>query len=237
MAGAAGALLLQGGFLFLFLASMPQIAPLVPPGRELIFTLPRLPPPQPLPIVPQTPARAQTRSAPVPTPGLAAPAPLIAPPPTAGLPDLRDFGQALNGCAPERYRNLPPEQQTRCIRPGEGVAIQDAPNLMGSPSLVKDEAHWEAELARKQSPVWLPCFAPINGVPSINFVCVAAMMAKGKLSDPRSWPIYQTKQLAREDFYKIEQAYDQWHRDHPEARQTTDPPDFASPAQPAHGVR
>jgi hypothetical protein len=85
---------------------------------------------------------------------------------------------------------------------------------------VKDEAHWEAELARKQSPPWLPCFGPINGVPSINFVCVAAMMAKSELTDPRSWPIYETKQLAPEDFYKIEQAYDAWHKDHPDPAMT-----------------
>jgi len=40
----------------------------------------------------------------------------------------------------------------------------------------------------------------------------------GSLSDfgdPRTWPVYQTGQLPPEDFYKIEQAYTQWHKDHP----------------------
>jgi hypothetical protein len=228
LAGAAGALLLQGGLLLLFLASMPTIVAPLAPGRDLVFTLPRV---RPLPALPQAPARASARPlVSRPAPSAQAPTPRIVPP-QAAIPGLKDFGQALNGCAPEQYRNLPPDQQTRCRRPGEGARIAEAPDIMGTQSHVKDEAHWEAELARKQSPVWLPCFGPINGIPSINFVCVAAMMAEGELTDPRSWPLYQTKQLARGDFYKIEQAYDAWHKDHPGA------PSDAPASAPGTGVR
>jgi len=51
----------------------------------------------------------------------------------------------------------------------------------------------------------------------------------GSLSDfgdPRTWPVYQTGQLPPEDFYKIEQAYTQWHKDHPgkAANATAAPP-------------
>jgi hypothetical protein len=234
LAGAAGALLLQGGFLLLFLASMPQIAPPLAPGRELVFILPHIPTP-----LRAAPPRARTRgpSRPVAAPAapsLQIPSPAIVPP--SAIPGLRDFGQALNGCSPEQYRNLPPDQQAHCRRPGEGVTIAELPNLMGSPSHVKDEAHWEAELARKQSPIWLPCFGPINGVPSINFICIAGMAAKGQLTDPRSWPIYQTKQLAREDFYKIEQTYDAWNKEHLGAPQTASPSD-ALATNAAHGMR
>jgi hypothetical protein len=32
-----------------------------------------------------------------------------------------------------------------------------------------------------------------------------------------AWPTYETKQLQPEDFYKIEQAYDEWHAAHAKA--------------------
>jgi hypothetical protein len=222
LAGAAGTLLLQGGLFLLFLSSMPKILPPLSLGREMILRLPRLRPAPPPPV----PARGPPSIAlPVPlSPPIAtAPAPLFAPPPAA---DLHNFGQALNGCAPENYSSLTPDRQARCRRPGEGVAVPQAPNLMGSPDHVKDEAHWETELARKQSPLLLPCFEPINGITSFNFVCLATRIAKGELTDPRSWSIYETKQLAPNELYKIEQAYDTWHKQHPD-----------SPPQDAHALR
>jgi hypothetical protein len=38
--------------------------------------------------------------------------------------------------------------------------------------------------------------------------------ANGTLTDPASWPTYEVKQLQPEDFYKIQQAYDDWHKAH-----------------------
>jgi hypothetical protein len=211
LAGAAGALVLQGGFLLMFLASMPALRPPPELGRELDLILPRF---RPLPPRPPSQPQGALGSVTV-TPPL-----FLAPPNMPGnaltrpilpaAPGIGTFGQALNGCAPEKYSSLPPDQQARCPRPGAGVAIQEVPNLMGSPSHVKDEAHWQAEWAREKSPVWLPCTGGF-----INFICLAQKIANGSLTDPRTWPIYETKQLAPGDFYKIEQAYDAWHKEHP----------------------
>ena len=148
--------------------------------------------------------------------------PLVAPPsqtrtPLFAIPavppaSLQGFGQALNNCAPENYANLPEDQKALCTRPGAGVAVQQAPNLMGSPSQVKDEAHWQAEFAREQSATLLPC----GGF--INVACLLGKIFDGSLADygdPRTWPTYETKRLQPEDFYKIQQAYDDWHAAHP----------------------
>lgn len=86
------------------------------------------------------------------------------------------------------------------------------PDLMGRPSRVKNEAIWQAELARAHSPALLPCLG------GLDVMCMLMKIADGSLSDfgdPKTWPIYQTKQLPPEDFYKIEQAYAEWHKDHP----------------------
>jgi len=50
--------------------------------------------------------------------------------------------------------------------------------------------------------------------PMLNPLCLAQKFADGSLTDPETWPTYDVKQLQPEDFYKIEQAYDQWHKDH-----------------------
>lgn len=224
LAGVAGALLLQGGFLFLFLASMPALRPPPELGRELNLLLtpfrpPSSPPRQPqgaigpvtvtppLFVVPNMPSNALTR------------------PFLPATPGITSFGQALNGCAPEKYASLPPDQQANCPRPGAGVAIQEFPNLMGSPSDVKDDAHWAAELARKKSPAWLPCTVAVGGGAGFNFLCLAAKIADGSITDPHTWPIYETEQLTPIELYKIEQAYDAWNKEHPaSALQPAKPP-------------
>jgi hypothetical protein len=139
LAGAAGALLLQGGFAFLFLYSMPRLKPPLELGRELTLALPRLTQARPSPTAPSVRLRT---GLPAPiiqnVPEVAAPA---APAPT--ISDLSNFGQALNGCALEKYNSLTPEQRARCPRPGAGVAIQEAPNLSGTRPEAKDEALWQ----------------------------------------------------------------------------------------------
>ena len=215
LAGAAGALLLQGGFLLMFLASMPVLRPPPQIGRELSVILPRFHPALPQPsrleglpglvtvtpplfLAPNMPSNALTR-------------PVL---PVA--PGIATFGQALNNCAPEKYSSLPPDQQARCPRPGAGVAIQEFPNLMGSPS-VKDEAYWQAEWAREKSPPWLPCTTSVGGGPGFSFLCLGAKILDGSLTDPRTWPVYEIKHLAPNELYKIEEAYDAWHKEHPVA--------------------
>jgi hypothetical protein len=152
LAGAAGALLLQGGFAFLFLYSMPVFRPPRDLGRELTLFLRPLPKPVP-------PSAAPTRAGPRSTapiiiqsiPQSVAPATPDAPP--AAIPDIQNFGQALNGCAPETYNNLTPDRRARCPRPGAGVAIQEFPNLMGTRPEAKDEAMWREQWDEAH---WMP---------------------------------------------------------------------------------
>jgi hypothetical protein len=150
---------------------------------------------------PQTPALLET-------PRAAGPAIPAMPP--AAIPGIKNFGQSLFDCAPEQYASLPPDRRARCPRPGDGVVIQDAPNLMGAPSHVKDEARWQAELARKKSPFALPCFG------GTDLLCLIETASNGSFTDPHTWPIYETKQYPPEDLYKLEQAYDAWHQAHPQ---------------------
>jgi hypothetical protein len=152
---------------------------------------------------------------------LTAPVPAVpfAPNPNAiaAPPDISHLGQSLFGCAPQTYSSLTPEQRALCPRPGDGVAVQSAPDLMGTRSQVKDEAHWEAELARKKSPTWIPCSSVVPGtVVSFDPICLVAMASTGKLTNPRAWPIYETEKLTPEEFYKVEQAYDAWNKAHPD---------------------
>jgi hypothetical protein len=92
---------------------------------------------------------------------------------------------------------------------------------MGTPNHVKDEAYWDAQLAHKKSPPWLPCtitmITPVGPAMGFSPLCLLAMASEGKLDDPREWPVYATRKLAPADFYKIEQAYDAWHKTHPAA--------------------
>jgi hypothetical protein len=153
-AGASGALLLQGALLFLFLYSMPRIHRPVETVREmmLVFRHPALPPPPPVP--------EPERQAPLLTPAPLAPAPLFVPLPSASapsvfaVPDLKSFGEALNGCAPEIYYRLTPEKQALCPHPGgsmaQGTQIDIAPRSHAGDAVTWqedwDEQHWAAGL-------------------------------------------------------------------------------------------
>ena len=214
-------LFLHAGFLLLLAQS--ALRPTLPVRgvvREMMLVLPRLSRPM------QERRRNRVPTPPTSTPPAFIP-PLILAPPVApiapGAPStdaIQGFGQALNNCAPENYANLPEDQRAKCQRPGAGVAIQELPNLMGAPSHVKGETHWQDELARKQSPTLLPC----GGF--LNVACLLGKVADGTLADygdPRTWPNYAVKQLAPEDFYKIEKEYDTWHKDHPSVANTSSP--------------
>jgi hypothetical protein len=160
LASASGALLLQGGFLLLLLYSMPQFEPRQKLEREMTLILPRLSAPTPLP----KKAPSTNGNKPL-APALVVPvvpeanAPILPPPVIPIVPPaaIQGFGQALNNCAPENYANLSEEQRARCLRPGAGVAIQQAPNLLGSPSHVGESAHWATELAARNTPARVDC--------------------------------------------------------------------------------
>jgi hypothetical protein len=216
--GALFAILVQAGFLALLILSRSPAPTPEKLSRELTLFLPRLATPPP----PRPATRPAPGSAPPQTPVRAFPPAVIAPAPSApSTEQLRSLGQSLLGCAPETWSSQTPDQRARCPRPGEGVAIQDAPNLMGTRSQVKDEAHWEAELARKKSPMWVPCTTaadkPHGAAVGFSPLCLLAMASEGALTDPRDWPVYETNRLTPEDFYKIEQAYDAWHKANPKA--------------------
>jgi len=202
------ALLIQAGFVSLLIWSRPAFVRPAPVANELMMVLPPLAPePAPRPLhgfvtAPSAPAARFTL------------APKSASPDVPPLSAIQGFGQALNGCAPESYDKLPPEQRAACASRARGMAAlaPREPDLMGRPSRVKNEALWQAELARARSPALMPCMG------GLDVMCVLMKMADGSLSDfgdPKTWPIYQTKQLPPEDFYKIEQAYADWHKDHP----------------------
>jgi hypothetical protein len=69
------------------------------------------------------------------------------------LPGLKDFGQALNGCAPEKYESLTPDQKALCARPGAGMAMQEAPPLFRLPSEAKDHDFWQEQWDEAH---WMP---------------------------------------------------------------------------------
>ena len=135
----------------MFLASMPALRPPPEIGRELSLILPASGQPRRY--------RANRRIC---RAGHGDPALFLAPPNTPSnaltrpilptAPGIATFGQALNNCAPEKYSSLPPDQQARCPRPGAGVAIQEFPNLIGSPS-AKDEAYWQEQWDEAH---WMP---------------------------------------------------------------------------------
>ena len=212
LAGAAGALLLQGGLLLLFLSSMPAFRPPLATGRELILRLPRLIHYTPAPAQSRTAPRTQTQVLPLAPLPLPQTGPALAPAPPATLPGLKAFSQALNGCAPESYASLPPDQKARCPRPGAGVAIQELPNLMGSPSPCERRSaigrpEWRASSHQPalhapvaQSPT-TPCLLDKAPAPGVSFVCIASMVAGDyALRSQRTWPTYEVQQLAAGGF-------------------------------------
>jgi hypothetical protein len=95
---------------------------------------------------------------------------------------------------------------------GEGLAINQAPDLMHTRSHVKDKAHWRQEWARVHSPALLPC----GGF--TDLLCLVSKIMDGSLSDygdPSKWPTYAVEQLSDTDFQKVEDTYKAWNKDHP----------------------
>ena len=185
LAGAAGALLLQGGFLFLFLASMPVFRPPVPLERELAIIMPRL---RPVP-APPAPAGPGKEAVPVTPPLPTAPAPpFTAPlPPASALPGLQGFGQALNNCAPEKYNNLTPQQRANCSRPGEGMPLEQGLNL-SVPHEAKDEATWQEIWDEKH---WMPGLcgpdSPERGADTAAFCMMNQSIAEAERAADVNW--------------------------------------------------
>ena len=144
------AVLLQLGFVTIFITSLPLMTPPKKRVREITFILPRL---REAPKVrPAARRTGPSTVSPIPSPQ-ALPLPAIAVPPPAT--DLQSFGHALFGCAPENLGNLTPEQRTHCsgfalVPPGTGTVTEP-------PSLVKDLPRRQGELAARNTPARVPC--------------------------------------------------------------------------------
>jgi hypothetical protein len=216
IASAALALLVQVALLALLIFSHgAQVARERFEG-ETIFLLPPLPQIVPAPAPPATgPSRPRQTAPPIAAPPSPVPPPANTAPAPSSAETLRSLGRSVFGCAMENWSNLTREQQSHCQRPGEGVAIQNAPDLMGTPSQAKDEAHWQAEWTREQSPVWVACTRTQGDAVMVDPLCLTAKILDGSIGDPKTWPLHAVNQLPKEDFYKLEQTYQQWHKDHP----------------------
>lgn len=96
------------------------------------------------------------------------------------VPDIRGFGQALVGCAPENFTNFDNAQLSRCRRSGaltsyDPSAVDYADHAHEVPGAIR----WERELARKNAPLLLPC----GNAKGFDFVytggCIIANIANG----------------------------------------------------------
>ena len=144
------AVLLQMGFVSMFIYSLPLSTPPKKLAREITFFLPRL---REAPKAGSAPRRIRpSTSLPMPNSQRLELPPIAMPPPTT---DLQAFGNALFGCAPENLSKLTPEQRTHCS--GFGAAPHGTIGVTEPPSLVKDLPRREAELAARNTPTRIPC--------------------------------------------------------------------------------
>ena len=149
--GAALALLVQASFVLMILFSSQRPVPLRSMAHETILLLRPLPTPQTI----DARGAAARHTAPVQIPILPNLAPPVPAPPLLAPPSgIAGFGRSLFGCAPERYADLPPDEKAHCPKPGEGLAINQPPDLLNPPkSHSKDEALWLEEQAERR---WMP---------------------------------------------------------------------------------
>jgi len=98
--------------------------------------------------------------------------------PPVAPPDVKGFGQALFGCAPENLPNLPPDQRAHCsnsfTRPDDGALVEPK-------SHVQDPVRREAEMRAKNTPGRVPCTyvtkapAPYGSAPAFMLDPVCAL--------------------------------------------------------------
>jgi hypothetical protein len=215
LAGGVLALLVQAGFLLLVLLSPSHSTRPASPARETLLFFPPLAVPAPSTIDARGPRRkhiAPSNTLPV----LTIASPTVAASPLAPSSGLAGFGQALFGCAPEHYADLAPDQRAHCPKPGEGLANKEQPDLMGTPSHVKDNVRWANAMAHKQTLPMLP------GGMLFPLVALGAVL-DGSISEPNSsfrdleqWPDERDpRQFMPHSLDEQEHIYDVWRKDHP----------------------
>jgi len=229
LAGGALALLMQAGFLLL--ALLPPSHSTRPAGseRETLLFFPPLSVPVPAPST--IDARGPRRKSVSLSKPAAAPAPTVAASPPAQ--DLAGFGQALFGCAPEHYADLTPDQRAHCPKPGEGLANKEQPDLMGTPSHVKDNARWANVMARKQTLPMLPggMLFPLAALGAVLDGSIAERSSAFR--DPEQWPAERDpNQFMPHNLNERERIYEAWQKDHP-VPPPKDQPAAATTSDPA----
>jgi len=213
--GGALALLVQAIFALLVLLSPSHSTRPASLARETLLFFPPLVVPAPSTIDARGPRRKRI------APSATLPVPPIASPPVAASPlsppsDLAGFGQALFGCAPEHYADLPPDRRAHCAKPGKGLANKEQPDLMDMLSHVRDNARWANAMAHKQTLPMLP------GGMLFPLVALGAVL-DGSISEPNSafrdpeqWPNERDPgQFMPHSLDEQERVYDAWRKDHP----------------------
>jgi hypothetical protein len=172
--GAVLALVVQAGFLLMFLLSSQHLAPLRGPTRETILLLHPLPQTAPRTIDARGAFVRKTRPIEVPiVPNITSP--LLAPP-----SGLAGFGHSLFGCAPENFTNLDEAQRSRCRKLGALPAFDPgAVDYADHTDRVPGVKRWERELARKNAPLLLPCGNSRSADPVYTGACIIANIANG----------------------------------------------------------
>lgn len=215
LVGGVLALLVQAGFLLLVLLSPSRSTGPASEARETLLFFPPPPVPAPSTIDARGPRRKRI------APSATFPIPPIASPPLAASPlappsDLAGFGQALFGCAPEQYADLTPDQRARCPKPGAGLANKEQPDLMGTPSHVKENARWANAMAHKQVLPMLPggMLFPLVALGAVLDGSIA--QPHSTFRDPDQWPDERDpRQFMPHDLNEQEHIYDAWQKDHP----------------------
>jgi hypothetical protein len=134
------ALSVQALFVLMMVLSSSRLAPPRNPARETILLLRPLSRTAPRSI--DARGALLRKTAPIQVPIL----PTITPPVLAPPSGIAGFGRSLFGCAPEHYADLPPDERAHCPKPGEGMAVNQPPDLLNPPkSHAKDEALWLEE--------------------------------------------------------------------------------------------
>lgn len=215
--GGVLALLVQAIFLLLILLSPSHSTR---PASQTRETLLFFPPPVPPSIIDgRGPRRkriapsATLSVAPIASPPVAA-SPLAPPSGLAG--GLTGFGQALFGCAPEHYADLTPDQRAHCPKPGEGLAKNEWPDLMHTPSHVKDNARWANAMAHKQMLPMLPggMLFPLVALGAVLDGSIAE--PHSAFRDPEQWPNERDPgQFMPHSLDEQEHIYEGRQKDHP----------------------
>jgi hypothetical protein len=171
--GAILALLVQFSFLLLVLLTPSHpLRPVI--EKETLLLLPPLAPPKPVTIDARAPSVFSTAPPVVPPPPYSPPA-MIAPlaPPSG----IAGFGRSLFGCAPEHYADLTPDERAHCPKPGEGMAVNQPPDLLAPPkSHAKDEALWLEQYAEDH---YVPAICPPSNTP-IGFCVLHQAIAENR---------------------------------------------------------